>query len=94
MLPQRRAYSTSQIADHEPFRKVPTASDPSSALIKNPLRKAQFQDLSQLSPEPQFWQGDFQVSLICVHLLESKAKGKRVEAAVWRSKRDNSSYTP
>ncbi|XP_066493804.1 von Willebrand factor A domain-containing protein 5B1 [Tiliqua scincoides] len=52
---QRRAYSTSQIADREPFRKVPTASDPSSALIKNPLRKAQLQDLSQLSPEPQPW---------------------------------------
>ncbi|XP_044308289.1 von Willebrand factor A domain-containing protein 5B1 [Varanus komodoensis] len=59
---RRRAYSTNQIADHEPFQKVPTASDPSSALVKNPLRKAQVQDLSQISPEPQTWQAEFQSS--------------------------------
>ncbi|XP_053256473.1 von Willebrand factor A domain-containing protein 5B1 isoform X3 [Podarcis raffonei] len=59
---RRRAYSTNQIADHEPFRKVPTASDPSSVLIKNPLRKAQLQDLTQLSPEPPLWQVEFQSS--------------------------------
>nr|XP_056721339.1 von Willebrand factor A domain-containing protein 5B1 [Euleptes europaea] len=52
---RRRAYSTNQIADREPFRKIPTASDPSSALIKNPLRKTQLQDLSQFSPELQPW---------------------------------------
>ncbi|XP_054857710.1 von Willebrand factor A domain-containing protein 5B1 [Eublepharis macularius] len=57
---RRRAYSTNQIADHAPFRKIPTASDPSSALVKNPLRKAQLQDLSQLSPELQPWQAEFQ----------------------------------
>ncbi|NXI60440.1 VW5B1 protein, partial [Chloroceryle aenea] len=55
---RRRAYSTTQIADHEPCKKVPTASDPSSALVKNPLRKTHPQDLRQVSPEP--WQVDFQ----------------------------------
>uniref|UniRef100_A0A8D0G6Z9 von Willebrand factor A domain containing 5B1 n=1 Tax=Sphenodon punctatus TaxID=8508 RepID=A0A8D0G6Z9_SPHPU len=60
----QRAYSTSQIADHEPFKKVPTASDPSTGLIKNPLRKAHLQDLSKLSPEPQSWQAEFQVTTV------------------------------
>ncbi|NWI80153.1 VW5B1 protein, partial [Dryoscopus gambensis] len=57
-LSRRRAYSTTQISDHEPRRKVPTASDPGTALVKNPLRKTQLQDLQQLSPEP--WQVEFQ----------------------------------
>lgn len=56
---RRRAYSTTQISDHEPRRKVPTASDPGTALVKNPLRKTQLQDLQQVSPEP--WQVDVQV---------------------------------
>uniref|UniRef100_A0A663DP48 von Willebrand factor A domain containing 5B1 n=1 Tax=Aquila chrysaetos chrysaetos TaxID=223781 RepID=A0A663DP48_AQUCH len=56
---RRRAYSTTQIADHEPCKKVPTASDPGTALVKNPLRKTHLQDLQQVSPEP--WQVDFQV---------------------------------
>ncbi|NWX11466.1 VW5B1 protein, partial [Aegotheles bennettii] len=55
---RRRAYSTTQITDHEPSRKVPTASDPGTALVRNPLRKTQLQDLQQVSPEP--WQVDFQ----------------------------------
>ncbi|NXG03819.1 VW5B1 protein, partial [Sakesphorus luctuosus] len=55
---RRRAYSTTQIADHKPGRKVPTASDPGTALVKNPLRKSRRQDLQQVSPEP--WQVDFQ----------------------------------
>ncbi|KFO93995.1 von Willebrand factor A domain-containing protein 5B1, partial [Buceros rhinoceros silvestris] len=55
---RRRAYSTTQIADHEPCKKVPTASDPGTALVKNPLRKTHLQ---QVSPEP--WQVDFQWSL-------------------------------
>lgn len=58
-LSRRRAYSTTQISDHEPRRKVPTASDPGTALVKNPLRKTHLQDLQQVSPEP--WQVDFQV---------------------------------
>lgn len=56
---RRRAYSTTQIADHEPCKKVPTASDPGTALVKNPLRKSHLQDLQQVSPEP--WLVDFQV---------------------------------
>uniref|UniRef100_A0A8C4VXK5 von Willebrand factor A domain containing 5B1 n=1 Tax=Gopherus evgoodei TaxID=1825980 RepID=A0A8C4VXK5_9SAUR len=58
---RRRVYSTNQIADPEPFKRVPTASDPSAALGKNPLRKAHIQDLCQLSLEPQLWPADFQV---------------------------------
>ncbi|XP_069731108.1 von Willebrand factor A domain-containing protein 5B1 [Phaenicophaeus curvirostris] len=55
---RRRAYSTPQIADHEPYKKVPTASDPDSALVRNSLWKTHLQDLQQVSPEP--WQVDFQ----------------------------------
>ncbi|NXE13548.1 VW5B1 protein, partial [Lophotis ruficrista] len=55
---RRRAYSTTQIADREPCKKVPTASDPGPILVKNPLRKTHLQDLQQVSPEP--WQVDFQ----------------------------------
>ncbi|NXD42469.1 VW5B1 protein, partial [Copsychus sechellarum] len=51
---RRRAYSTTHISEHEPRRKEPTASDPGTALVKNPLRKTHLQDLQQLSPEP--WQ--------------------------------------
>ncbi|KAJ6656825.1 hypothetical protein lerEdw1_003156 [Lerista edwardsae] len=72
---QRRAYSTSQIADREPLRKVPTASDTSTALIKNPLRKAQFQDLSQLSPDPQPWQGDFQSFAAGSYISTTRIRG-------------------
>ncbi|XP_054250827.1 von Willebrand factor A domain-containing protein 5B1 [Indicator indicator] len=55
---RRRAYSTTQIADQEPCRKLPTASDPGTTLLKNPLRKTHLQDLQQISPEP--WQVGFQ----------------------------------
>ncbi|POI29358.1 hypothetical protein CIB84_006892 [Bambusicola thoracicus] len=50
---RRRAYSANQISDHRPLYKEPTASDPGSALLRNPLRKTQLQDLQQLSPELQ-----------------------------------------
>ncbi|XP_052547748.1 von Willebrand factor A domain-containing protein 5B1 isoform X1 [Tympanuchus pallidicinctus] len=50
---RRRAYSANQISDHQPLYKEPTASDPGSALLRNPLRKTQLQDLQQLSPELQ-----------------------------------------
>uniref|UniRef100_A0A4W4DX04 von Willebrand factor A domain containing 5B1 n=1 Tax=Electrophorus electricus TaxID=8005 RepID=A0A4W4DX04_ELEEL len=43
--PRRRAYSTNQIEDYNPQRKVYTPSDPSSALGKNPLRRAKVQEL-------------------------------------------------
>ncbi|XP_048374579.1 von Willebrand factor A domain-containing protein 5B1 [Sphaerodactylus townsendi] len=72
---RRRAYSTNQIADREPIRKIPTASDPSSALIKNPLRKAQLQDLSQFSPELQPWQKDFQSFTASPHVSTPRIRG-------------------
>uniref|UniRef100_A0A669QQJ0 von Willebrand factor A domain containing 5B1 n=1 Tax=Phasianus colchicus TaxID=9054 RepID=A0A669QQJ0_PHACC len=46
---RRRAYSANQISDRQPLYKEPTASDPGSALLRNPLRKTQLQDLQQLS---------------------------------------------
>ncbi|NXJ06049.1 VW5B1 protein, partial [Odontophorus gujanensis] len=50
---RRRAYSANQISDHQPLSKEPTASDPGSVLLRNPLRKTQLQDLQQLSPDLQ-----------------------------------------
>ncbi|XP_021272919.1 von Willebrand factor A domain-containing protein 5B1 [Numida meleagris] len=50
---RRRAFSANQISDRQPLRKEPTASDPGSAPLRNPLRKTQLQDLQQLSPELQ-----------------------------------------
>ncbi|NXG40308.1 VW5B1 protein, partial [Dromaius novaehollandiae] len=56
---RRRAYSANQIADREPFRKAPTASDPGSGVpARIPLRKTHLQDLQRVSPEP--WQADAQ----------------------------------
>ncbi|XP_077168129.1 von Willebrand factor A domain-containing protein 5B1 isoform X3 [Paroedura picta] len=72
---RRRAYSTNQIADREPSRKIPTASDPSSALIKNPLRKAQLQDLSQFSPDLHPWQAEFQSSVASSHVSTPRIRG-------------------
>ncbi|CAH2318358.1 Hypothetical predicted protein [Pelobates cultripes] len=46
---QRRAYSTSQIADHESSAKVHTSSDPSTAQEKSQLCRIQIQEL--VSPE-------------------------------------------
>ncbi|XP_063293291.1 von Willebrand factor A domain-containing protein 5B1 [Pelobates fuscus] len=46
---QRRAYSTSQIADHESSVKVHTSSDPSTAQEKSQLCSIQIQEL--VSPE-------------------------------------------
>ncbi|XP_069802939.1 von Willebrand factor A domain-containing protein 5B1 isoform X3 [Dendropsophus ebraccatus] len=42
---QRRAYSTSQIADHQPLPRFHTASDPSAAPEKSPLCRIQIQEL-------------------------------------------------
>ncbi|XP_018428154.1 PREDICTED: von Willebrand factor A domain-containing protein 5B1 [Nanorana parkeri] len=41
---QRRAYRTSQIADHQPMPRVHTASDPSSVQEKSPLCRIQITD--------------------------------------------------
>ncbi|XP_043916381.1 von Willebrand factor A domain-containing protein 5B1 [Protopterus annectens] len=68
--PRRRAYSTNQIADHGPFKKSPTSSDPTSAAGKNPLRRAKAQDLvGQTSPEGLIsFQVDYQASFKSVYL--------------------------
>ncbi|XP_039559090.1 von Willebrand factor A domain-containing protein 5B1 [Passer montanus] len=72
-LSRRRAYSTTQISEHEPRRKVPTASDPGTALVKNPLRKTHLQDLQQLSPEP--CQVDFQPLPAIPHASAARIRG-------------------
>lgn len=81
-LSRRRAYSTTQISDHEPRRKVPTASDPGTALVKNPLRKTRLQDLQHVSPEP--WQVDFQVGdALRGFALQVEASKEKQENVRW-----------
>lgn len=62
--PRRRAYSTNQISDYNPAKKVYTPSDSSSVVVKNPLRRAKVQELiGQMSPEYDAqWRNDYQVS--------------------------------
>nr|XP_014710652.2 von Willebrand factor A domain-containing protein 5B1 isoform X2 [Equus asinus] len=43
---RRRAYSTNQITNHKPSPRAPTASDPTVAARRYPLRKAKLQDLT------------------------------------------------
>lgn len=71
---RRRAYSTNQIEDYNPLKKVYTPSDPSSAVGKNPLRRAKVQELiSQASPEHGAqWKMNYQVSDTLNH-MKSKA---------------------
>uniref|UniRef100_A0A3Q3LAF3 von Willebrand factor A domain containing 5B1 n=1 Tax=Mastacembelus armatus TaxID=205130 RepID=A0A3Q3LAF3_9TELE len=61
--PRRRAYSTNQITDYNPAKKVYTPSDPTSVVPKNPLRRAKVQELiGQMSPEHEVqWKNDYQV---------------------------------
>ncbi|XP_042199733.1 von Willebrand factor A domain-containing protein 5B1 [Callorhinchus milii] len=61
--PRRRAYSANQLAEQGNFKRYFTSSDPSSALSKNPLRRARAQQLvSQRSPEAaSLGQGDWQL---------------------------------
>uniref|UniRef100_A0A3B4TH31 von Willebrand factor A domain containing 5B1 n=1 Tax=Seriola dumerili TaxID=41447 RepID=A0A3B4TH31_SERDU len=61
--PRRRAYSTNQIIDYNPAKRVYTPSDPSSVVAKNPLRRAKVQELvGQMSPEHEAqWKNDYQV---------------------------------
>ncbi|CAL8325880.1 unnamed protein product [Merluccius merluccius] len=60
---RRRAYSTNQIVDYNPAKKVYTPSDPTSMVGKNPLRRAKVQELiGQMSPDYSAqWKNDFQV---------------------------------
>ncbi|XP_008588820.1 PREDICTED: von Willebrand factor A domain-containing protein 5B1 [Galeopterus variegatus] len=58
---RRRAYSTNQITNSKPFPRATTASDPTVAARRYPLRKAKLQDLTiQTSPDVQWWQIDLQ----------------------------------
>ncbi|XP_034029335.1 von Willebrand factor A domain-containing protein 5B1 [Thalassophryne amazonica] len=65
--PRRRAYSTNQIADYHPEKKVYTPSDPSCVVPKNPLRRAKVQELIDwMSPEHEAqWKNDFQLAALC-----------------------------
>nr|XP_006641971.1 PREDICTED: von Willebrand factor A domain-containing protein 5B1 [Lepisosteus oculatus] len=63
--PRRRAYSTNQIVDYNPVKRAFTPSDPSSAVVKNPLRRAMIQELVG-QPSPDYgvqWAADFQEGL-------------------------------
>lgn len=62
--PRRRAYSTNQIADYNPAKRVYTPSDPNSVAAKNPLRRTKVQELiGQMSPEHEAqWRNDYQVT--------------------------------
>ncbi|KAG7259016.1 hypothetical protein CRUP_013869 [Coryphaenoides rupestris] len=60
---RRRAYSTNQIVDYNPAKKAATHSDPTSVVGKNPLRRAQVQELiGQTSPVDYGaqWMKDYQ----------------------------------
>nr|XP_033777040.1 von Willebrand factor A domain-containing protein 5B1 [Geotrypetes seraphini] len=71
---RRRAYSSNQIADHDPTKKVHTSSDPIAAAGKNPLRRAQIQELvGQTSPEP--WQAEQQPFTTSPYISTTKIRG-------------------
>ncbi|XP_076596043.1 von Willebrand factor A domain-containing protein 5B1 [Chaetodon auriga] len=74
--PRRRAYSTNQIIDYNPTKKVFTPSDPSSLAAKNPLRRAKVQELIvQMSPEHETqWRNDYQPQL--ASLCASSSRGR------------------
>ncbi|XP_054427415.1 von Willebrand factor A domain-containing protein 5B1 [Pteronotus mesoamericanus] len=58
---RRRAYSTNQITNHKPSPRATTASDPTTAGRRYPLRKSKLQDLTnQPSPNALQWQIDMQ----------------------------------
>ncbi|KAJ1142521.1 hypothetical protein NDU88_008835 [Pleurodeles waltl] len=71
---RRRAYSTNQIADHEPVERVHTSSDPTSAVGKNTLRRAQMQELlGQTSPDP--WHTDLQSLTVSPYVTTTRIRG-------------------
>ncbi|XP_062871709.1 von Willebrand factor A domain-containing protein 5B1 [Trichomycterus rosablanca] len=76
--PRRRAYSTNQIEDNNPLKKVYTLSDPSSAVGKNPLRRAKVQELIvQTSPDHGAqWNMNFQPQL--ASLCDTSCRGRDV----------------
>ncbi|XP_029362902.1 von Willebrand factor A domain-containing protein 5B1 [Echeneis naucrates] len=72
--PRRRAYSTNQIMDYNPAKKAYTPSDPSSVVVKNPLRRAKVQELiGQMSPEHEAqWKNDYQPQLASLCATSSR----------------------
>ncbi|KAJ8390152.1 hypothetical protein AAFF_G00110260 [Aldrovandia affinis] len=75
--PRRRAYSTNQIVDYNPMKKVYTPSDPSSAMGKNPLRRAKIQELiGQASPDHGAqWMTDYQPQLVSLCATSCRGQG-------------------
>ncbi|XP_018541948.1 von Willebrand factor A domain-containing protein 5B1 [Lates calcarifer] len=74
--PRRRAYSTNQIIDYNPAKRVYTPSDPSSVVPKNPLRRAKVQELiGQMSPEHEAqWKNDYQPQLASLCATSSRGR--------------------
>ncbi|MBN3301352.1 VW5B1 protein, partial [Amia calva] len=75
--PRRRAYSTNQIVDYNPIRKAYTPSDPSSAVGKNPLRRAKVQELTGPAT-PDYgaqWMADFQPQLASLCASSMRVRG-------------------
>ncbi|KAI4887924.1 hypothetical protein NFI96_022449, partial [Prochilodus magdalenae] len=77
MSTRRRAYSTNQIEDYNPLKKVYTPSDPSSAVGKNPLRRAKVQELiGQTSPDHSAqWKMNYQPQLASLCATSSRGQG-------------------
>ncbi|XP_004560423.2 von Willebrand factor A domain-containing protein 5B1 [Maylandia zebra] len=74
--PRRRAYSTNQISDYNPAKKVYTPSDSSSVVVKNPLRRAKVQELiGQMSPEYDAqWRNDYQPQLASLGTTSTRGR--------------------
>ncbi|XP_076023152.1 von Willebrand factor A domain-containing protein 5B1 [Genypterus blacodes] len=74
--PRRRAYSTNQIVDYNPTKKVYTPSDPTSVVTKNPLRRVKVQELlGQMSPEHEGqWRNDYQPQLASLCATSSRGR--------------------
>ncbi|XP_065817720.1 von Willebrand factor A domain-containing protein 5B1 [Labrus bergylta] len=74
--PRRRAYSTNQIMDYNPAKRVFTPSDPSAVVPKNPLRRAKVQELiGQMSSEHEAqWRNDFQPQLASLCATSSSGR--------------------
>ncbi|XP_068197991.1 von Willebrand factor A domain-containing protein 5B1 [Antennarius striatus] len=89
--PRRRAYSTNQITDYNPAKKVYTPSDPSSAMAKNPLRRAKVQELiGQISPEHEAqWRNDFQPQLASLCAASSRGRSASCHRPLPQQERDS-----
>nr|XP_023690592.1 von Willebrand factor A domain-containing protein 5B1 isoform X2 [Paramormyrops kingsleyae] len=74
--PRRRAYSTNQIVDYNPLRKVHTPSDPSSVMGKNPLRRTKIQELISYPSQAHGaqWMSDYQPQLASLCSASSRCR--------------------